>query len=67
MKYPNIAAELARHQITREAMAKELGVTRKTLFNWERNGRIPACALERMSDIFGCSIDYLLENERRKP
>ena len=67
MLYPNIAAERAKRQMSLEALAKELGVTRKTLYNWENNGRIPAVALERMSEIFGVSINYLLENaERRK-
>lgn len=60
MKYPNIDAERARKGISKEALAKKLGVTRKTLFNWMDNGNIPASALIQMADTFGCSIDYLL-------
>lgn len=61
MLYPNIAAERARKQMSLETLAEKLNVTRKTLYNWETNGRIPDTALEKMSDIFGVSIDYLLE------
>lgn len=61
MLYPNIAAERAKRQMSLDALAKTLGVTRKTIYNWENKGKIPAPALERMADLFGVSIDYLLE------
>ena len=61
MRYPNIAAERAKRQMSLDSLAKSLGVTRKTIYNWENNGKIPASALERMADLFGVSIDYLLE------
>ena len=60
MFYPNIAAERAKRKMSLEAMAAELGVTRKTVYNWETAGNIPQSALEKMSSMFGCSIDYLL-------
>lgn len=60
MFYPNIAAERAKRKMSLEAMAAELGVTRKTVYNWETAGNIPQSALEKMSFMFGCSIDYLL-------
>lgn len=60
MKYPNIDAERAREGMTKEALAEHLGVSRKTLYNWISNGEIPQSALERMADIFNCSVDYLL-------
>lgn len=60
MFYPNIAAERAKRRMSLDAMAAELGVTRKTIYNWENSGNIPQSALEKMSDLFGCSIDYLL-------
>lgn len=41
-------------------LAGILGVTRKTLYNWTTKGDIPQNALLQMTDIFGCSIDYLL-------
>ena len=60
MKYPNIDAERARKGISQDGLAEELGVTRKTLYNWIEKGSIPASALIRMANLFECSIDYLL-------
>ena len=60
MFYPNIAAERAKRKMSVEAMAKELGVTRKTVYNWESSGHIPQSKLEKMSKLFNCSVDYLL-------
>ena len=65
MFYPNIAAERAKRKMSLEAMAAELGVTRKTVYNWETAGNIPQSALEKMSSMFGCSIDYLLSIDSR--
>lgn len=61
MFYPNIAAERARHKMTVEALAKELGVTRKTIYNWQNSGKIPQRHVEKMSELFQCSADYLLK------
>ena len=66
MFYPNIAAERARRKISLKDFAKMLGVTRKTIYNWGKSGSIPASKLEKMSEIFNCSIDYLLETEEEK-
>lgn len=60
MRYPNIDAERARKGLTAGGMAEKVGVSRKTVYNWINNGRIPQSALEKMADLFGCSIDYLL-------
>lgn len=60
MMYPNIEAERARAQLTKDEFAKKLGVTRKTVYNWITSGNIPQSALEKMADMFSCTIDYLL-------
>ena len=60
MKYPNIEAERARRGMSNDSLAGELGITRKTLFNWIAKGNIPMSALSKMADLFDCSIDYLL-------
>ena len=60
VKYPNIDAERARNGISNDRLAEDLGVTRKTLYNWLAKGNIPLSALIRMADMFGCTIDYLL-------
>ena len=60
MKYPNIDAERARIGMSNDDLAKALGVSRKTLYNWISSGNIPQSSLEKMSKLFSCSIDYLL-------
>ena len=61
MPYPNINAERSRAGMTIGELAKELGVTRKTVYNWMAHGNIPQSKLELMAEMFHCSIDYLLE------
>lgn len=61
MLYPNINAERSRRKLTIEELAKALGVTRKTIYNWMTHGNIPQSKLEQMADMFNCSIDYLLQ------
>ena len=63
MQYPNIAAECARRNMSRDQLAEHLQVCRKTLWNWENRGHIPQKKLEAMSELFGVSIDYLLGRE----
>lgn len=65
MTYPNINAERVRRGLTLEALAKKLGVNRKTVYNWMVRGNIPQTALEKMADLFNCSVDYLLERGPR--
>jgi len=59
--YPNIAAERAKRKMSIDTMAEKIGVSRKTIYNWETAGNIPQTALEKMADLFGCTTDYLLE------
>ena len=40
MLYPNIAAERAKRNMSLEALASELGVSRKTVYNWEQAGNL---------------------------
>ena len=61
MLYPNINAERSRRKLTIEEFAKALGVTRKTVYNWMVQGNIPQSKLEKMAEMFDCSIDYLLQ------
>ena len=60
MLYPNIEAERARNGLSYEEMARRLGVSRKTIYNWLISGNIPQKKLIDMGNLFGCSIDYLL-------
>lgn len=61
MLYPNINAERSRRKLTIEEFAKALGVTRKTVYNWMVHGNILQSKLEKMAEMFDCSIDYLLQ------
>lgn len=63
LKYPNIEAERARHGLTIGDLAEKLNVTRKTIYNWQKAGKIPANKLEEMADLFGVTIDYLLNRK----
>lgn len=58
--YPNLDAEQSRRKINNTVLAERLGVNRKTLAKWKKDGLIPANVLIKMSDIFDCSIDYIL-------
>lgn len=63
MFYPNIAAERAKRKMSLDVFAERLGVTRKTVYNWENSGNIPQKAVEKMAELFNCSVDYLLVAE----
>lgn len=67
MQFKNIEAEQVRAGFTQEEIAKKLNITRKTYRHWIDGGSIPASKLCELSDLFGCSIDYLLgRSEVRK-
>ena len=64
MPYPNINAERSRQGLTIGEFAEALGVSRKTVYNWMAHGNIPQSKLEKMAEMFHCSIDYLLERNQ---
>lgn len=49
--------------MTKTALCAELEITLKTYNGYIRGAAIPSDILERLSDITGCSIDYLLGRE----
>lgn len=62
----NIEAERARKGLTKEELSMQLGVSLKTYYNWvNKDMDIPSSSLLKMADMFGTSIDYLL-NRRCK-
>ena len=64
-KYPNIEAERARSGLSQEEFIAKLGYKeRRTYYSWLSNGNIPTDALVKMSDMFDCSVDYLLGRTR---
>ena len=60
MKYPNINAEMARNGLNRQKLAEEMGVSRKTIYNWLTKGNIPLAVMTRLAERFGTSVDYLM-------
>lgn len=57
----NIASERVRLGWSQEDLANELDVSRDTVKKWESGeSPIKSSMLVAMSDLFGCSIDYLL-------
>ena len=58
--YSNIDAERGRLGMSKSEISNKLGIDRKTFDNWMENGKIPASALVKLSEIFDVSIDYLL-------
>ena len=56
-----IEAERVRKGLTKEELAKKLGISVKTYYNWvNEETDVPSSALLRMSKMFGTDIDYLL-------
>lgn len=48
-------------------LARILNVTKQTISNWEKGVRIPdAHTLLRLSDLFNCSVDYMLGKTNNK-
>ena len=64
--YINIEAERARLKLSLDELSGKIGVERKTLYAWQRNGKIPATALIKLSEVFNCSVDYLLGLTERR-
>ena len=66
MSYPNLDAERARCGMTKDALARYLGVAPKTLYNWEHSTNIPLWALEKLRALFNCTLDYLTVHEDKE-
>lgn len=67
LKYPNIEAERVRAGMSQDDLIEVLGYKeRKTYYNWLANGNIPTSVLIKMSELFNCSVDYLLGVNQKK-
>jgi transcriptional regulator with XRE-family HTH domain len=59
--YNCIEAERARSGLTLEEFSDKIGVAEKTYRNWRDSEKpISSDVLIKISNLFGCSIDYLL-------
>lgn len=61
MKLPNIEFERIRHDVSKIELSRILGVSRKTMSNWQSGKtEMPVSKLIILADIWECSADYLL-------
>ncbi len=61
MKYPNIDAERARRGMKKKEFAAALGVSIRSVINWQKGiSELPCGKLIEIAKLFGCSTDYLL-------
>lgn len=65
----NIKVERARFEMSQEDLATAINVNKSTIGNWETE--IGSCSIAKaieLSNVFGCSIDYLvgLTDERTR-
>lgn len=61
MVLPVIEAERIKHQMSREELAKTLGVSKRTISNWQGGvTELPLSKLLVLTKLWKCSADYLL-------
>lgn len=57
----NIEAERGRLGMSKEEISRHLHISSKTYNKYVKGNPIPSDVLERMANLFDCSVDYLLE------
>lgn len=60
----NIEAERARAGMTKNELSEKLGISQKTYGKYVNGSPISSDVLEKMSELFNCSVDYLLGIDR---
>lgn len=66
MLYPNIRVEMKRHDLTLKELATNLGLSTKSI-TFKLNGKreFTLSEIERIANMFGCSLDYLVGHKVR--
>lgn len=59
----NIEAERARKGYSKTQICEHLNITGKTYLSYIRGGNIPSSKLLEMQKLFGCPLEYLLEDD----
>ena len=67
MRYPVLEAERVKHQLNKGELATLLGVSQRTVRNWQ-NGttELPVSKLILLAKTWDCSADYLLGQQHNK-
>ena len=67
MRYPVLEAERVKHQLNKGELATLLGVSQRTVRNWQ-NGttELPVSKLFLLAKTWDCSADYLLGLQHNK-
>lgn len=61
MVLPIIEAERIKHQMSRGELADVLGVSKRTITNWQNGStELPLSKLLSIAKMWNCSTDYLL-------
>lgn len=66
MKFGEKVRELRkRNDITQSELAERLGLSKRTIIGWERDGRFPRKIeiIEKMASIFNVPLSYLQPNQ----
>lgn len=69
MSFGNKIKELRKQAgLSQQELAQKLGVTQKSICNYENDTRFPKGqnVIKGLADIFGVTVDYLLENTDKK-
>jgi DNA-binding XRE family transcriptional regulator len=64
--FNNIRAECARKRMTLTEMTEQIGIERKTFYNWEDKGDLPLSALSKIADVLNVPTDKLLGLRREE-
>ena len=70
MKFGEKVRDLRKkHSLTQDELAQCLGINKRTIIGWERDGRYPRSIemLEKMADIFPVSYTHLLPCVFQRP
>lgn len=59
--FENIRAECAEKDITLVSLATQLGIERKTFYNWQEKGDLPLSAVSKIAGILDVPIERLLQ------
>jgi len=58
---PIIEAERIKHSMSRDELAQTLGVSKRTISNWQSGvTELPLSKLLTLADMWECTTDYLL-------